>query len=158
MQNESLTIVHKEVYTELLDEMLTSFLTNQITEAIYVRFTVLVPNIYTIEEINNTKSSIRRIFNQFNINSSYILGLEITSISESDAAFLGCNGYLNSVKGNAFYLCIDCGKGTTDFSIISSYNSLEFVPIYRNGFAGAGNLISYAIFESIKYFFIMNLI
>jgi hypothetical protein len=153
VQNESLTIVHKEVYTELLDEMLTSFLTNQITEAIYVRFTVLVPNIYTIEEINNTKSSIRRIFNQFNINSSYILGLEITSISESDAAFLGCNGYLNPVKGNAFYLCIDCGKGTTDFSIISSYNSLEFVPIYRNGFAGAGNLISYAIFESIKYFF-----
>ena len=153
VQNLSLTTVHDEIYAELLDEMLTSFLINQITEAIYVRFTVLVPNIYTIEEINNTKSSIRRIFNQFNINSSYILGLEITSISESDAAFLGCNGYLNPVKGNAFYLCIDCGKGTTDFSIISSYNSLEFVPIYRNGFAGAGNLISYGIFESIKSFF-----
>jgi len=153
VQNKSLTTVHKEVYAELLDEMLTSFLKNQITEAVYVRFTVLVPNIYTIEEINNTKSIIRRVFNQFNLNSSYILGLEITSISESDAAFLGCNGYLNPVKGNAFYLCIDCGKGTTDFSIISSHNSLEFVPIYRNGFAGAGNLISYGIFESIKYFF-----
>ena len=153
VQNLSLTTVHKEVYNELLDEMLTSFLTNEITAAIYVRFTVLVPNIYTIEEINNTKSIIRRVFNQFNLNSSYILGLEITSISESDAAFLGCNGYLNPVKGNAFYLCIDCGKGTTDFSIISSYNALEFVPIYRNGFAGAGNLISYGIFESIKSFF-----
>ena len=153
IQSISLKSIHEDIYTELLDEMLTAFLKNQIIEPSFVRFTVLVPNIYTIDEIKNTKKIIRRVFNQYNSVSKNILGLEITSISESDAAFLGCNGYLKQESREAFYLCIDCGKGTTDFSIISSKDSLEFIPIYRNGFAGAGNLISYAIFESIKSFF-----
>lgn len=152
-QSISLNAVHEDVYAELLDEMLTAFLKNQVINPVFVRFTVLVPNIYSIDEILNTKNIIRRVFNQYHLVSRNILGLEITSISESDAAFLGCYGYLKQENSESYYLCIDCGKGTTDFSIINSKGSGEFVPIYRNGFAGAGNLISYAIFESIKSFF-----
>jgi hypothetical protein len=80
---------------------------------------------------------------------------EILTVSESDAAFIG---YLSmpeaAVKANKDYVIVDVGKGTTDFSVVHTgmQNVLDIQPVYRNGFAGAGNLITHAIFETLLHF------
>jgi hypothetical protein len=64
-------------------------------------------------------------------------------------------GYITSIQPdiNKYYLTIDCGKGTTDFSInmIDPNDPNIIKPIYRDGFAGAGNLISFALMETVFY-------
>jgi hypothetical protein len=52
------------------------------------------------------------------------------------------------------YVIIDAGKGTTDFSVVKTGHDdiFKILPVYRNGFAGAGNLITNALFETLIHF------
>src|SRR5690606_20916434 len=58
------------------------------------------------------------------------------------------------IEKNKEYIVIDSGKGTTDLSIIRTgyNNAFDIKTIYRNGFAGAGNLITFAVFETILHY------
>lgn len=143
--------VKDSIYASLLHSMIGAFMQNKINREIYLRFCVLVPNIYDIHEITQIKKIIRRIISELDT-AKYIKAVEITNLSESDASFLGSVSGKELKAGN-YYIIIDCGKGTTDFSIIQSEqeNKVVVKPIYRNGFAGAGNLISFAIFQSIVH-------
>ncbi len=77
------------------------------------------------------------------------------TISESDASFIG---YINKnntqIQKDRDYIIIDSGKGTTDFSIIRTgkSNIFDLKPVYRNGFSGAGNMITYAVFETLLHY------
>ena len=83
-------------------------------------------------------------------------GLEIQVVSESDAAFLGAriykrNSILNASGG--YFLNIDSGKGTTDFSILQQQaNFAKFNSLYRDGIPAAGNVITYAYYEALYDF------
>lgn len=151
----NLTNLRFNIYASLLREMILNHMKDQqIHSDIYLRFTLLAPNIYNIGQINDTKKIIRSIImDSANSFTKHIKGLEISSLSESDSAFLG-HLVDKPVKGGDYFILIDCGKGTTDFSVLQAHpdNSKIFKPIYRNGFAGAGNLITYAFFQSAMHF------
>jgi hypothetical protein len=124
---------------------------------LYFRFTMLVPNIYDYFDIKFLLQNLQDIFKEYatNIpNGGKLLGWEIDTISESDAALIGYMNKQNAqVLPNSDNLIIDIGKGTTDFSIVKTGNNINTItPIYRNGFAGAGNLITYAMFETLIHF------
>lgn len=126
-----------------------------------LRLTLLVPNIYHQQQASSLIHSLRQdaweIIQQYR--SEYTVdAIEVQVMSESDASFLGLfrvEEKLKKLKANANYLVIDTGKGTTDLSIIrvgSSDDSMaayQFSNIYRNGFAGAGNVLTYAFIETI---------
>lgn len=121
----------------------------------YFQLVFLVPNIYSQERISKL---IHGVYHDIQlIRSEYpdyqIAGIEISTISESDAAFCG---YVDEIyknqdflKANQSYLIIDAGGGTIDFSVIRSTDKRrEFKGIYRAGIAGSGQLISYSIGEA----------
>ncbi len=160
----SLDDLKGQAYSTILKAFVEATLHNVLdddSENTFIRFTVLVPNIYGIHEVANTKAVIDDIFAELQQNAyaQKIKAWEVVTISESDAAFLGYfSKGLNDVNANKYYIIIDCGKGTTDFSIIQtgSSNARKIKSLYRNGFAGAGNLISYAFFEAILHFILKN--
>src|SRR5690606_34189157 len=122
-----------------------------------IRFVLLVPNIYDHQDIRNTQLLLDLIFEDFATKEykGKILAWEVLTISESDASFLG---YINKsdvyIQKDSDYIIIDAGKGTTDFSIIRTGkdNIFNIKPSYRNGFAGAGNMITFAIFETVIHY------
>ncbi|MBA4848941.1 hypothetical protein [Emticicia sp. BO119] len=161
----SLDDLKNQAYSTILKSFIEATLQNVIDEDSrnnYIRFTILVPNIYSIHEVANTKAVINDIFNKLQQTPGYegqIRAWEVVTVSESDAAFLGYfDQGMHHINPNKYYIIIDCGKGTTDFSIIqtSSNNAKKIKSLYRNGFAGAGNLISYAFFEAMIDFVIKN--
>jgi hypothetical protein len=117
----------------------------------FLNFILLYPNVYNQLTINKVKIEIESILNYF-LSKNLIKGFEITLVSESDAVFLGyAQKYKEKVNDNSCYLIIDSGKGTTDYSIIStgSIKHNEINTNDRDGIVGAGNLISFAILNSI---------
>jgi hypothetical protein len=122
-----------------------------------LRLMLLVPNIYDAEHVIKVQMQLNIILQELaDVEfKDRLLAWEVLTISESDAAFIG---YLNkertTVQQNKDYSVIDVGKGTTDFSILRTgqNNVLNLQSIYRNGFAGAGNLITHAIFETVLHF------
>lgn len=161
----SLDDLKNQAYSTILKSFIEATIQHVIEEDSlrnYIRFTILVPNIYSIHEVANTKEVINDIFRSLQQTPAYegqIRAWEVVTVSESDAAFLGYfDQGLHHINSNKYYIIIDCGKGTTDFSIIqtSANNAKKIKSLYRNGFAGAGNLISYAFFESMIDFVIKN--
>ena len=147
------------LYMALLKQMLKAYFDQRINESTYLRFTLLVPNIYTNEDVLESKKIIDEIFVEYNLEKqNSILGYEIDCLSESDASFLGCQNGIN-VSESDYFVVIDCGKGTTDYSVLElEQNSANvFRPIYKNGFAGAGNLITYSFVKAASYFLINEL-
>lgn len=127
---------------------------NKSNEKIHLRLNLLVPNIYPQQRVSRLLSTF-----QENIKEIYareypkFKGIEIYTSSESDASF-DFKEYRASKKRvqdkDDHCLLIDAGKGTTDFSIIRcNLKTNTFLSIYRSGMAGAGNLITYAIMETI---------
>jgi hypothetical protein len=156
----------------LLKEAIIKKIEKNIEDKINIQFKFFVPNIYTYEKslklmkiihddlkiiVENNFVSIKRDANNFlrlKI-SDYINKIELSILSESDASFFGLfkdfeiASKINKINNTGKkVLLIDCGKGTTDISILEI---LDGKPIanYRNGFAGAGNFISFGIFEAI---------
>ena len=147
------------LYMALLKQMLKSYFDQRINESTYLRFTLLVPNIYTNEDVLESKKIIDEIFEEYNLQrKNFILGYEIDCLSESDASFLGCQNEIN-VSESDYFVVIDCGKGTTDYSVLELEQNTAnvFRPIYKNGFAGAGNLITYSFVKAASYFLINEL-
>jgi hypothetical protein len=155
-QTSNLNKLKTSVYKVLLKEFTQSYLQTLGGDDIYLRFTILVPNIYTIEEIIETKRVIRKIIKETTLlANSEIKAIEINNLSESDASFLGVlNQNAIEAKKNEYYITIDAGKGTTDLSIMkkSDTGNNIFQSIYRTGFAGAGNLISFSFLQSFLFF------
>lgn len=163
--NVSLSEIKNKTYNSILKVIVESFLKKEFIKYSgskrKVRFILLVPNIYDYSDIRNTQLLLNKIFQDFAAHDykDRILAWEVLTISESDASFLG---YINKndvqVLKESEYIIIDAGKGTTDFSIIRTgkENVFNIKPIYRNGFAGAGNMITFAIFETLIHYIRAN--
>ncbi|HRP89899.1 MAG TPA: hypothetical protein PKX92_07655 [Edaphocola sp.] len=160
-----LSDIKNKAYNSILRIIIESFLKKEFIRynnaKRKIRFVLLVPNIYDFNDIKNTQVLINKIFKEF-ADHDYkdrILAWEVLTISESDASFLG---YMNKnhvqIEQRSHYIIIDAGKGTTDFSVIQTgaENIYNINPIYRNGFAGAGNLITYSIFETLIHYIRAN--
>lgn len=160
--NLKLRELKQNVYNSILKVMIESFLKKESIRynaaPRHVRMMLLIPNNYDTKDINKTQANLNIIFESLSQSDEYkdfLLSWEIMTISESDASFIGYIDKNNiNIRNNSDYIIIDAGKGTTDFSIIRTggKNIYNLEPIYRNGFTGAGNLITYAIFETVLHF------
>ena len=156
----------------LLKEAIVKIIEKKIDGKINIQFKFFVPNIYTYEKslklmklihddlkiiVKNNYIPIKEDTNNFKREkiSDFINEIELSIISESDASFLGLfkdfeiSRKINTINNTGKkVLLIDCGKGTTDISILEM---LDGKPIanYRNGIAGAGNFISFGFLEAI---------
>ncbi|WP_118949795.1 hypothetical protein [Taibaiella helva] len=156
-----LSEIKQKVYNTILKVMIASFLKKEFIRydkaTRFIRLTLLVPNIYDTNDINYIQYQLHNIFRELSAHEykDRILAWEVSTISESDASFIG---YINknnvSIEKDRDYIIIDSGKGTTDFSIIRTgkENIFDLNPVYRNGFSGAGNMITYAIFETLLHY------
>jgi Swt1-like HEPN len=117
----------------------------------FINIKFLVPNVLDQAAVSNLIHQTYQFLQQPQIAYTYrIKGVEVGTLSESDASFLGYwQTEKNILKANAKYLIIDVGKGTTDFSIIESDAHLELSSSYRSGFIGAGNVLTYAFIETV---------
>ena len=115
--------------------------------------TLLVPNIYTqhdvFEMLNELRVRTAGLLRSLNIFSDKLY-IEYETISESDAAFMGYQqthaSEINLTNGD-IALVIDCGKGTTDISMLLADDNENYSSFFRTGFAGAGNVLSYGFTE-----------
>lgn len=151
-----------KVYNTILEIMIVSFLKKEMTRYSnakrIIRFMLLVPNNYDVVDIHKVQTQLQWIFESLANSDEYrdwLLGWEIMTISESDASFLGfLETFPEKVTSDKDFIIIDSGKGTTDFSIIRTgrENIYNVTPIYRNGFTGAGNMVTYALFETLLHY------
>lgn len=159
-------ITNKEIQDEVFRRLMSQFLHLLLAELEntlrpqphkLLKLTLLVPNIYAQQRVNdlvkNVYTDLQRIIETYKYN---YRGFEVQTLSESDAAFLGLmsNASIPELKGhtlkkNGHYLIIDSGKGTTDVSLISKGKDNRLGSLFRDGFAGAGNAISYAFFQTL---------
>ncbi|MCC7029452.1 MAG: hypothetical protein IT257_04035 [Chitinophagaceae bacterium] len=157
----SVTLDHivEKVHNSVLMYLLESYIQKDFAiheKERFVRITLLVPNIYDSESVSHIQQNIRAILQVFQQkNLAGIAGFEVLTISESDAALVG---YMSKPDVNIMpgkqYVIIDAGKGTTDFSVVKTGHDdiFKILPVYRNGFAGAGNLITNALFETLIHY------
>jgi len=115
--------------------------------------TLLVPNIYTQHEVfgllNELRSRTGMLLQSLRIEAN-ALDIEYETISESDSAFMGYQQTRSSdvtLSNGEMALVIDCGKGTTDISILLADDNENYSSFFRTGFAGAGNVLSYGFAE-----------
>ena len=121
-------------------------------KGVAIRVTLLVPNVMGQEAVSKLIEEVSVIANSADFlkhlpeNCPPLLFTDVKSCSESDASFLY---WMNTtaIKAGKDYLVIDVGKGTTDFSVVHVKDASNAISKYRSGFLGAGNAISYAIFE-----------
>lgn len=117
-----------------------------------VRFTILLPNvmpqsdvsslIHKLHELANTPEFLKKFSDCITV--PYI---QVACCSESDASFLERMNVIGLAPGDRC-LTIDIGKGTTDFSITKKIDANKATSLFRSGFVGAGNAVSYAIFDN----------
>ena len=115
--------------------------------------TLLVPNIYTqhdvFEMLNELRNHTAKLLSSLHIK-LINLYIEYETISESDAAFMGYQQtqFIRCRLSNGeMALVIDCGKGTTDISMVLADDNENYSSFFRTGFAGAGNVLSYGFAE-----------
>jgi len=115
--------------------------------------TLLVPNIYTqhdvFEMLNELRNRTGSLLSSLGINNDKLY-IEYETISESDAAFMGYQQTHSSevqLSNGEIALVIDCGKGTTDISMVLADDNENYSSFFRTGFAGAGNVLLYGFAE-----------
>jgi hypothetical protein len=115
--------------------------------------TLLVPNIYTqhdvFEMLNELRNRTGSLLSSLGINNDKLY-IEYETISESDAAFMGYQQTHSSevqLSNGEIALVIDCGKGTTDISMVLADDNENYSSFFRTGFAGAGNVLLYGFTE-----------
>ncbi len=115
--------------------------------------TLLVPNIYTqhdvFEMLNELRAQTANLLSSLQI-SNDDLYIEYETISESDAAFMGyqqTHADEVNLSNGEIALVIDCGKGTTDISMVLADDNENYSSFFRTGFAGAGNVLLYGFAE-----------
>ena len=121
---------------------------------LFVNFSILVPNVMSQDEVTELladlyKSLKKDVLPIYNTSVNF-KGIELKSVSESDASLMyWINTNRNVKKGQ--YLIVDMGKGTTDFSVVNILNGGYIESVSRSGFIGAGNALSYAIFDNYMW-------
>ncbi|MBC7948443.1 MAG: hypothetical protein H7Y42_11220 [Chitinophagaceae bacterium] len=117
--------------------------------------TLLVPNIYTQHEVfellNELRERTEGLLDSLAIDSKNLY-IEFETISESDSAFMGyqqTNAAGVQLVNGDMALVVDCGKGTTDISILLADDNENYSSFFRTGFAGAGNVLSYGFAEDL---------
>ncbi len=129
-------------------------------QPVYLAIKLLVPNVFgqhkIAQIIYGTQVGLQQIADKnpdFNLK-----GVEVSTLSESDASFLGYKVARDSearyrgsyLEPGKRYLVIDVGKGTTDFSILQLHpETKQLASLYRSGFIGAGNVLSYAFIDTV---------
>ncbi|MDZ4796001.1 MAG: hypothetical protein SGI83_17100 [Bacteroidota bacterium] len=115
--------------------------------------TLLVPNIYTqhdvFELLNELRNQTGSLQSSLGITDD-ALYIEYETISESDAAFMGyqqTHAEEVNLSNGEIALVIDCGKGTTDISMLLADDNENYSSFFRTGFAGAGNVLLYGFAE-----------
>ncbi len=115
--------------------------------------TLLVPNIYTqhdiFEMLNELRNRTGTLLSSLHIADDKLY-IEYETISESDAAFMGyqqTHGENVRLSNGEIALVIDCGKGTTDISMVLADDNENYSSFFRTGFAGAGNVLLYGFTE-----------
>jgi hypothetical protein len=115
--------------------------------------TLLVPNIYTqhdvFEMLNELRKNTESLLSSLHIATDKLY-VEYETISESDAAFMGYQQTNSSdvqLANGEMALVIDCGKGTTDISMVMADDNENYSSFFRTGFAGAGNVLAYGFAE-----------
>lgn len=115
--------------------------------------TLLVPNIYTqydvFELLNELRNQTGNLLTSLGIGDK-ALYIEYETISESDAAFMGyqqTHADEVNLSNGEIALVIDCGKGTTDISMLLADDNENYSSFFRTGFAGAGNVLLYGFAE-----------
>ncbi|MGZ8558775.1 MAG: hypothetical protein ACXWWC_10595, partial [Chitinophagaceae bacterium] len=115
--------------------------------------TLLVPNIYTqhdvFEMLNELRNNTENLLSSLHIPANKLY-IEYETISESDAAFMGyqqTNSSNVQLSNGEMALVIDCGKGTTDISMLMADDNENYSSFFRTGFAGAGNVLAYGFAE-----------
>lgn len=130
-------------------------------DPIYVVVKLLVPNVFAQKKVATlavgTVTGLQEIARSNPLLN--VQGAEVSTLSESDASFLGFKSEQDDLasKGEASvfeqggrYLIVDVGKGTTDFSILDiDPVTFKITSLYRSGFIGAGNILSYAFTDTV---------
>lgn len=118
-----------------------------------MRVTLLVPNIYTQHDVFGLLDQLRRrtgdLLASLQISETELC-IEYETISESDAAFMGyqqTHPEQIRLSNGDIALVIDCGKGTTDISMLLADDNENYSSFYRTGFAAAGNILLYGFAE-----------
>lgn len=129
----------------------------------YLRLVMLMPNVYDQKKVYSIVEALYRDFDTIvsNRDGHKFDGMEVAVISESDASFLGAlqshTDMITSVPDapHQYYLIVDAGKGTTDFSIMraSDGNICVWNSLYRGGLPASGHAMTYAIYEAVWAFF-----
>lgn len=122
------------------------------TPPLAIRFTILLPNVMPQNSVSSLLKRLRDYSNSEEFlcyhNDKLKIGyIDIQSCSESDASFLERMNHIGMKSGERC-LTIDIGKGTTDFSITKKIDASNASSEFRSGFVGAGNALSYAIFDN----------
>lgn len=125
----------------------------------YINLCLLTPNIYRQEQVTrNLYDACVAVKEMANHNDEVklIKGVEVSSVSESDASLLGFINTLPATARNSMgkgrYLILDAGKGTLDFSVLDyqpESPEKAFSSIFRAGLIGAGNALTYSFFLSL---------
>lgn len=122
------------------------------TKEFSLRVTLLVPNVMCQNDVSAfvqfIQESVRNPYFLKQVPKNLKLAIvEIRTCSESDASLLNWINKQPSISPGR-YLIIDIGKGTTDFSVVKVINAQQAESIFRAGFVGAGNVLSYAILDN----------
>lgn len=125
---------------------------NSSTKEFSLRVTLLVPNVMCQNDVSAFVQSIQGsvqnpVFLKQAPQTLKLAIVEIRTCSESDASLLNWINKQHSISPGR-YLIIDIGKGTTDFSVVKVINAGQAESIFRAGFVGAGNVLSYAILDN----------
>lgn len=120
----------------------------------YIRLKLLVPNVISQKSVSRLIRGTNTFLDTLRGNAG-LRAFQTLTVSESDASFLGYwsenkpDGASNNRSESTRFIIIDMGKGTTDFSVISSDEDFQVTSEYRSGFVGAGNVITYAFIETL---------
>ncbi len=122
--------------------------------AVALRITLLVPNVMGQHAVGKLVTAVSdhlhsaRYLSYLPEGMPRVLQAEVSTCSESDASFMYWM-HTQPIATNQNYLVIDMGKGTTDFSIVHVSDARTATSLFRSGFIGAGNALSYGIFEHL---------
>lgn len=151
---------YRSFVNAFLSQALSNINPNRDNKPRFLNLFILMPNIYSQKEIiQNLEYVGSDTLKMAEKSYQYLKGVEVMSISESDASFLGFMNQLNVSRQNikaGRYLIMDAGKGTLDFSVIDyrvravgNGSAFTYESICRSGIVGAGNAITYAFLLDI---------
>ncbi len=149
-----------DVYRKIINAFMQIALKNTRLDgaARFLNIVLLVPNTYVQSDVTRVlthlSADIMTLVKNNPDTFGNVKGVEVSSISESDASFVGVMEHMsNQIPAGGRYMIMDAGKGTLDFSVIKDSinedNNYRYNSIFRSGIIGAGNAISYAILLSI---------